>query len=326
MKKRIVIIILVLAAAGAGFLFYSAGQQKEAGVLTLYGNVDIRDVALGFRVSGRVAELMFEEGDRVKAGELLAVLDKKPYEDQLAVAAARLEAAAANFAKLSKGLRPQEIEEARAQVSEREATLINLEQTYKRQAELFKLGAVSAQTHDQSLAARDEARARLTMAKKSFELALAGYRDEDIKSAEAEYNAAAASVESAETSLADTEIISPSDGTILTRVREKGSVIASGAAVYTVALDSPVWVRTYVSEPQLGRVHPGQKAEIYTDTNPDKPYTGQVGFISPQAEFTPKSVETTALRTDLVYRLRITVDDPDRALRQGMPVTVKLAE
>lgn len=326
MKKLLIILVLMLGAAAALYFFYTGKDEESSGSLTLYGNVDIRDVTLGFRVSGRVAELMFEEGDRVKAGDLLAVLDKKPYEDQLAVAAARLEAAEANFAKLSKGLRPQEIDEARAQVSEREATLANLEQTYKRQAELFKLGAVSAQTHDESLAARDEARARLNMAKKSLELAVAGYRDEDIRAAAAEYKAATASAESAVTSLADTEIISPSDGVILTRVREKGSVIASGAAVFTLALDNPVWVRTYVSEPQLGLVHPGQKAVIYTDTNPDRPYTGQVGFISPQAEFTPKNVETASLRTDLVYRLRIAVDNPDKHLRQGMPVTVRFAE
>lgn len=326
MKKLLIILVLMLGAAGALYFFYAGKDEKNSGSLTLYGNVDIRDVTLGFRVSGRVAELMFEEGDRVKAGDLLAVLDKKPYEDQLAVAVARLEAAEANFAKLSKGLRPQEIDEARAQVSEREATLANLEQTYRRQAELFKLGAVSAQAHDESLAARDEARARLNMAKKSLELAVAGYRDEDIRAAAAEYKAAAASAESAVTSLADTEIISPSDGVILTRVREKGSIIASGAAVFTLALDNPVWVRTYVSEPQLGLVHPGQKAVIYTDTNPDRPYTGQVGFISPQAEFTPKNVETASLRTDLVYRLRIAVDNPDKHLRQGMPVTVRLAE
>ncbi|WP_265823368.1 secretion protein HlyD [Geovibrio ferrireducens] len=326
MKKLLIILVLMLGAAGALYFFYAGKDEKSSGSLTLYGNVDIRDVTLGFRVSGRVAELMFEEGDRVKAGDLLAVLDKKPYEDQLAVAVARLEAAEANFAKLSKGLRPQEIDEARAQVSEREATLANLEQTYRRQAELFKLGAVSAQAHDESLAARDEARARLNMAKKSLELAVAGYRDEDIRAAAAEYKAAAASAESAVTSLADTEIISPSDGVILTRVREKGSIIASGAAVFTLALDNPVWVRTYVSEPQLGLVHPGQKAVIYTDTNPDRPYTGQVGFISPQAEFTPKNVETASLRTDLVYRLRIAVDNPDKHLRQGMPVTVRLEE
>lgn len=326
MKKKVIILILFITAVCSAFFLYSSKKNGSENALTMYGNVDIRDVTLGFRVSGRLEKLMFEEGDRVKEGDLLAVLDKKPYEDQLAVAEARLESAESVFSKMLSGLRPQEIEEARAQVHEREATLINLERTYKRQDELFKLDAVSAQAHDEALAARDEARARLKMARKSLELALAGYRDEDIRAAGAEYKAAAAFVESAKTSLADTEIISPSDGVILTRVREKGSIIASGAAVYTIALDSPVWIRTYAAEPDLGRIYPGQKAEIYTDTNPGKPYVGQVGFISPQAEFTPKNVETTALRTDLVYRLRIIVDNPDKFLRQGMPVTVKLSE
>jgi HlyD family secretion protein len=210
-------------------------------------------------------------------------------------------------------------------VKEREATLFNLEKTYKRQSELYKLNAVSQQSYDQALAARDEAKARLRMSKKALELLLAGYRNEDIMAAEAELKAAQARAAQAVTQLLDTELKAPSNGTVLTRVREAGSIVSSGAAVFSVSLDSPVWVRTYVPEPLLGKVHPGQKVEVYTDTFPDKPFTGQVGYISPQAEFTPKSVETQALRTDLVYRLRITVDNPDNTLRQGMPVTIKIS-
>jgi HlyD family secretion protein len=325
-KKILIIVVIIIAGAALGFRLYKGIENGASDGITLYGNVDIRDVSLGFRVSGRLAVLNFEEGDRVKTGDVLAVLDKKPYEDQLALYRAQLEAAKANFAKYTKGLRPQEIEEARAQVKEREATLKNLEQNYRRVSELLRHDAVSAQTHDDALAARDEAKARLRMAQKSLELALAGFREEDIQAVEAEYNAAAARVSQAETSLADAELLSPSDGIILTRVRETGSILSAGTTVYSVALDSPVWVRAYIEEGRLGYIHPGQKAEIYTDSRPGEPYIGHVGFISPQAEFTPKSVETAALRTDLVYRLRIVADNPDKSLRQGMPVTVKITE
>jgi HlyD family secretion protein len=111
---------------------------------------------------------------------------------------------------------------------------------------------------------------------------------------------------------------------ILTRIREPGSVINAGEPVYTLSIDSPVWVRTYVSEPNLGKIYPGMQAEVYTDTKTNPTYYGHIGFISPVAEFTPKTVETTELRSDLVYRLRVIVDNPDRGLRQGMPVTIRL--
>ncbi len=131
-------------------------------------------------------------------------------------------------------------------------------------------------------------------------------------------------MDAAETALADTAIAAPADGTILTRIREPGAIVGAGASVYTLALDRPVWVRAYVAEPDLGRVHPGQRALVYTDSRPDAPYPGQIGFVSPTAEFTPKSVQTTELRTDLVYRLRVVVGEPDDGLRQGMPVTVRI--
>ena len=108
-----------------------------------------------------------------------------------------------------------------------------------------------------------------------------------------------------------------------TRARERGAIVSPGETVFTLTLSSPVWVRTYVNETDLGRVQPDMPAYVTTDSAPKKFYTGHVGFISPTAEFTPKSVETRELRTDLVYRLRIVVDNPDGALRQGMPVTVR---
>ena len=109
-------------------------------------------------------------------------------------------------------------------------------------------------------------------------------------------------------------------------MREPGAIVAAGATVYTLSLIDPVWIRAYVSEPQLGRIAPGMKVQVFTDSAPGKPYNGQIGYISPVAEFTPKTVETADLRSDLVYRLRVVVTNPDRSLRQGMPVTVRLAE
>jgi HlyD family secretion protein len=268
-KKRIEIIILIVLALGISiFLYHKVIEQKYR--LTLYGNVDIRDVELGFRVSGRVQELKLEEGDRVHKGQVMAELDKIPFEQDLTL--------------------------FKAEMAEAQAKLSNAEKIYQRKTGLIKTGAVSQQGLDDALSARDEAQAMVAVAQ--------------------------ANVDKAQTRLEDASILAPNNGTVLTRVRENGAIVAAGAVVYTLALDNPVWVRTYVDESSLGLIYPGQTAIVITDSKGH--YKGKVGFISPQAEFTPKNVETNQLRTDLVYRLRVIIDQADNGLRQGMPVTVKL--
>lgn len=268
-KKKIVI-----GVVGLGLLYFVISNVyvnvRDLHTLTIYGNVDIRDVALGFKVPGRIAELKFEEGDKVKLGDALAMLDKESFQEDYAITQAQLE-------------------EARAE-------LTNAEKVFERRKNLRNTGFVSEQLYDDALAQKNEAQAR-------------------VKTAEVK-------VDLSETSLKDTEILAPNDGMILSRVREPGSIVSPSQTVYTMALNRPVWVRTYVSEPDLGEVYNGKEAEVFTDTNPNKPYKGKIGFISPQAEFTPKNVETKELRTDLVYRLRVIIDDPDDHIRQGMPVTV----
>ncbi len=188
---------------------------------------------------------------------------------------------------------------------------------------MIKTGAASREERDNARTALEEAEARLKTAQEALRLAELGPRQEDIEAAFAQLRAEEASVSQAERRLADSELISPGAGEILTRARERGAIVSPGETVFTLTLSSPVWVRTYVNEIDLGRVQPDMPAFVTTDSAPGKIYNGHVGFISPTAEFTPKSVETRELRTDLVYRLRIVVDNPDGGLRQGMPVTVR---
>lgn len=249
--------------------FFETENKNE---LILYGNVDIRQVDLGFRVSGRVISMPFQEGDLVPQGALMAFLDKQPYEDQVKQASAHIESV--------------------------EASLANAISLVKRREFLLGTGGISAQDIEDAVASQKVFTANLKEAQ-----AMLGV---------------------AQTNLEDTELYAPSEGTILTRIREPGTVVREADPIYTLSLISPIWVRAFVSEPQLGLIYPGMKAVVYTDTPGKGTYNGQVGFISPVAEFTPKTVETTQLRTDLVYRLRIIVDNPDHFLKQGMPVTVKL--
>lgn len=312
--------IIIVISLVMMFLHY----KEHSNHLVLYGNVDIRQVDLGFRVSGRLQKMLVEEGDQVKQGDLLAVLDKAPYEADLASAKAGLAQAEANYLKLQHGSRPQEIEEARALVREKQAAVMNADLTFARQKEQIKIGASSKQNYDDAFAQKNEAEAQLKNAQENLSLAEEGFRFEDIQAGKAAMEVAKAQLESAKINLIDTEIFSPSDGIILTRVREPGAIIAPQSIIYTLTLHKPVWIRAYVSETDLGRIKPGMEALIYTDSNPESPFEAKIGFISPMAEFTPKTVETAELRTDLVYRLRLYVDDPTGKLRQGMPVTVKL--
>ena len=317
MKKTSVSSVAVLALAVS---LGGCGGGRD-GELTLYGNVDIREVELSFRVAGRLAEVAFDEGDAVQTGTTVARLDAVPYQQALAAAEGRVAAAEANLAKLETGSRPQEIQQARAQVREAEAGFRAADRDLKRQLGLEGAGAASQKTLDSAQARADEAAAHLATARETLALADEGYRAEDIAGGRAELAAARAQRDQAQTQLADTELAAPSNGTVLARAREPGTMLPIGSAVYTLSLDNPVYVRAYVAEPDLGRVAPGAKVTITTDSS-DKTYRGQVGFVSPRAEFTPRSVETTELRTDLVYRLRIVVEDPDSALRQGMPVSI----
>jgi len=323
-KRAIVIGVVVIAASGIGFTWMQR-TGKDDSLLRLYGNVDIREVQLAFRQPGRVAEMAFDEGDVVSAGTRMAALDAQPYRDALAAAEASAQVAQAELTKLRRGLRPQEITQAREALKQAQAVAIDAERNYQRQSGLLASGASSQRIVDAARTVRDQATAGVDAAKAALSQATEGFREEDIAAAQARLAAAQAARAQAATALADTELLSPSDGTVIARVREPGSMVASQSTVYSLSLDKPVYVRAYVGEPDLGRIAPGTAVRVKSDTS-DKVYRGQIGFISPRAEFTPKTVETTDLRTDLVYRLRIVIDaaDSDSALRQGMPVTIEV--
>ena len=296
MKKPVVIglAVVVLAAVVAGGYWWYQSRQDNG--LTLYGNVDIRTVNLSFRVGGRVESLAVDEGDAIKADLMLA------------------------------GYRDEEIAQAAAAVKQAQAAYDYAQNFYNRQQGLWKSRTISANDLENARSSRDQAQATLKSAQDKLRQYRSGNREQDIAQAKASLEQAQAQLAQAELNLQDSTLIAPSDGTLLTRAVEPGTVLNEGGTVFTVSLPRPVWVRAYVDERNLDQAQPGRKVLLYTDGRPDKPYHGQIGFVSPTAEFTPKTVETPDLRTDLVYRLRIVVTDADDALRQGMPVTVQFGD
>jgi len=322
MKKSVVILLVaavVLATGFGGWWWYQSQQDKA---LTLYGNVDIRTVNMSFRVGGRLASLTVDEGDTIAAGQTLGELDKAPYQNALLQARAGVSVAQAQYDLMQAGYRDEEVAQAAAAVKQAQAAYDYAQNFYNRQQGLWKSRTVSANDLENARSARDQAQATLKSAKDKLRQYRSGNREQDIAQAKASLEQAQAQLAQAQLDLHDTTLVAPANGTLLTRAVEPGSMLNAGSTVLTLSLTRPVWVRAYVNEASLGEAKPGREVLLYTDGRPDKPYHGKIGFVSPTAEFTPKTVETPDLRTDLVYRLRIIVNDADDALRQGMPVTV----
>lgn len=277
MKKKIILLILLIFIVAGLILHTHFAKKKDPNVLELFGNIEIRQVDLGFRVEGKIAKMLVEEGDAVKKGQLLGNLEDTNYKSTY--------------------------EKNLADIKALTATSTNASQQYERNIPLCKDGTTSKQDCDTLLNNKNSSKAAL--------------------------DASIAAGKGAKKNLDDTKVYAPDDGVIMTRIQEPGAVVEPSQPIYTMAKTKPVWVRAYISEPNLANVKYGMEVNVYTDTiNPQtgkkREYKGQVGYISPVAEFTPKTVQTEDLRTDLVYRIRVYIYDIDEYLRQGMPVTIKI--
>jgi HlyD family secretion protein len=321
---RILVVLILVGTAVWYFAIRKPEVKTDHGVLSLYGNVDVRLVNLGFQVAGRITRMPYEEGTPVHSGQLLAQLDAVPFQQALNQNVAQLGVQSANLAKLLAGTRVEVIAQSKATVAEREINLANAEAILVKNKAASQIGAVSKQDYENALTQHHLAVAQLQSARQALAEAVNGPVPQDIRASRANLKVAEAAIAQSRTQLRYVQLFAPSDGMVQTRVREPGAVVNQGETVYTLALSTPKWVQTYLEEPDLGRVKPGLKAKVYTDTDPNHPFEGQVGYISSVAEFTPKNVETKNLRTALVYPMRVMVIDPKNSLRQGMPVTVRI--
>ncbi|MCD0494522.1 secretion protein HlyD [Chromobacterium violaceum] len=326
MKKWMIPAALLLAASLAGGYYLYQRQAEAARQGTLYGNVDIREVVLAFRVSGRLSSVQVDEGDSVQPGQILARLDVEPLKNNLNAALANEAASAARNALMRKGNRSEDIAQARSRLDAAQAAVVQADSEYKRQRDLVPAGGSSRQSLEAARSQRDQSVALRDAASQQLKALAAGFRPEEIAESDAQLKQARANVSAARLALKDASLQSPSAGIILARAVEAGSMVQAGTPAFTLSLRQPVWVRAYVGESQLGKFATGTAVQVSSDSHPEKIYRGVVGFVSPTAEFTPKSVETADLRTALVYRIRVVVGDADAGLGQGMPVTVRLAQ
>ena len=323
MKRGVVRLVIVAVLVAVGLFGWRAGWFGGAAERqTINGNVEVREVQLAFRVGGRIAAITVDEGDAVGPGQLMARLDGAPFADALASARAEIDVADAALTRQRNGNRPQEIAEAEAALRAAQAVAVNADKEYERVSDLAVKGFVSAARVDATRAAKDSARAVIDEMRAKLSLLREGTRQDSIAESTASRDAAQARQRRTATDLADTQLFAPSGGVVQTRVLEPGAIVAAGDPVLTLAITQPVRVRAYVPEPLLGRIKPGQQVAVVGSGG--KRWPGRIGNISPTAEFTPRTVETESQRADLVYRIRIIVDDPKGELRQGQPITVDL--
>jgi len=329
MKRTPIIVAVVLGlAVVAGLAWWIVDPHKAPTEIVLFGNVDLRQVELPFNDTERVAAVLVSEGDRVAPGQVLARLDTGRLAPEAAQAAAQVAAQQQVVDKLRRGARPEEIAQARANVAQTLADSNDARDKYARLAALSQSSsgrALSRQDLDDAKSAAEAAAARLAVNQQALRLQVIGPRREDIAQAEAQLDGYRAQSALLQRELADADLVAPMSAVVRSRLVEPGEIVSPQKPAFSLAITDPKWIRAYVTETDLGHVHQGMKATVTADAFPGRSFDGWIGFISPVAEFTPKTVQTPDLRTSLVYEIRVFVKDKDDALRLGMPATVHLA-
>ena len=321
MKRAIPILILLSAAIAAGVHFYPRFVKKPELVnqLTLSGNIEAHESLVGFKVEGRIIELPIEEGQQIEQGALLARLEDADLKQKVRIDEDTVHVRESNLALTLAGTREQELKATQQSMIDAQADLDQKQLDNDRMQKLFAKDEVSAQDRDLAATALKRADATFKAAQQRCNEALEGSRKEDIAIAQANLKEAGGSLGLSHVNLAYAVLRSPSTGVITVREAELGEVVAPGTPVVTIADLDHIWLRAYISETDLGRIHWGQDAAITTDTYPGKQYHGRISFIASDAEFTPKSVQTYEERVTLVYRIKIDIDNPNHELKPGMP-------
>ena len=378
-----------ILAAGLLTLVYGCGvwEPSADAQQLVSGNIEMTQVDIAFKISGRLVELNVEEGTRVREGMVVARLDtiqlqrqrehelatvraaesgltqlrtgiryqQEALESERAMREAEKKQAQARLAQLLSGSRKQEIEQATAAVDEARTRQQTAHADWKRARTLYENDDISASQRDQFRSAFETSSASLRRAEEQLALVVEGPRTEEIDGARAQLERAEASrrlTESSrlelermrqeiETRLAEIEqararvriidaqlddavVVSPISGIVLVKSAEVGEVLAPGTTVVTVADVERPWLRAYIGETDLGRVQLDSQARVTTDSFPGKVYQGRVSYISSEAEFTPKQIQTLEERVKLVYRIKIEIDNPEQELKLNMPADAEI--
>jgi HlyD family secretion protein len=321
MKKRRLMILLpvILVAILAGARLIRDRSAVDPSLIRVAGNIEITAAQVSFKIPGRVVQRLVSEGENVTNGQVVALLDQTEWERETAMRRADAQAAEAVLAELEAGTRPEEIEQAAASLEIATAEALRMRNEFTRQKDLFQQKVIAPREFEAAEAAASMASAKVREGEARLALLRKGPREETIRAARARLEQARQAVALAETRLGYAVLMAPLTGVVLAEGIENGEYVVPGTPVVTVGDLLNVWLRAYVNETDLGRVKIGQTVRITTDTYPGKAYEGRLSFIAPQAEFTPKNVQTAKERVKLVYRIKVDIANPDQELKPGMP-------
>ncbi|MDR1233817.1 MAG: efflux RND transporter periplasmic adaptor subunit [Holosporales bacterium] len=268
--RRTLVVFVFLPLLAIAFYYFSSSLFKQSNEIVLNGNVEVQDINVSFRSSGRIDKIMAEEGNSVKKGDILATLDNDILKLRFELAEARMKEAITNFKISRKNL-------ARATT-------------------LFKKKSISEKIFDECVLNHEAAMSKKSITISNYKLAQIHLNDSVLKS--------------------------PVDGIVLTRNIEIGEMVSTGLPAFTIMPKKHTKVRTFATEEVLTKLKYSDAVTVHIDCLPEKAFHGHISFISSSAEFTPKNIETKELRTSLMYRIRIVIDDDAPELKQGMPVVI----
>jgi HlyD family secretion protein len=324
MRRILLIVVIAVIVVCLLYYFFTRDITKGSDFIRVSGNIETTEVDVGFKISGRIVSRFFEEGDWVDRGKVLAKLDDEDLRNRIEVARATLKSAQARLSKLLAGSRPEEIKAAEANLNQAKSDMENKEGHYERMKPLFERGVIPRETLDNAEAGFKIAKASYQSATENYVLVKEGPRKEDIEDARAQADQARASLKLNETQISYTTLYCPISGVVLVKSGEIGEVVNPGTSIVTLADIENVWLKAYIPETDLSKVKWGQEVLVNTDLQPKKEYRGRISFISSQAEFTPKQIQTEKERVTLVYRIKVDIPNPDHELKPGMPADGKI--
>ena len=326
MKKKIVLPLAALILAAVAFTALFLRGRGEDDTIRFHGNIEATDVELSFRVPGRIIERPASEGQPIAAGAIVARLDETDNRTELAAREGELAAARAALRELEAGFRREEVAQAEAVVRAAEAEASRTAKELERQEGLYQKDVISRRELEVAQSQARTAQEKWNETRQRLALLARGPRQEQIEQAAARVQSAEAAVLGAQTRVGYTTLTSPISGWVLAEHVEAGEQVNAGTPIVTVADLQNVWLRAWIDQSDLGKVRLGQAVNVTTDSFPGKIYKGRISFISPEAEFTPRAVQTQKERVKLVYRTRIQLENPALELKPGMPADGVLAD
>lgn len=325
-RRKPVLVLVILAVAGAGAVAWWMADRSAVEQEAFSGTIEATEVRVKAEVPGRIVDLPVEEGQAVRAGDVVARLDDAALKAQVRQSEAALAAARARFEDAAAGGQPALVRQARANLSQAEARRDQARRDLDRLEALARDGAATQNQLEAARSALAVAEQQAAAASAALELAQKGATGRAVDALEAAVNQSKAALDLARLQAEKAVVRAPLAGIVSARAAEKGEMVGTGVTIAMLVDISRLWVRVYLPVTRLGKVRVGQRVEVRPDTFPGKVFPGRVASIGTQAEFTPRNVQTPRERVNQVFAVKVVVEDPSRLLRPGVPVDVVLPE